>query len=347
MLTLHKVAKTSRKIIFGLVIAFVLLIFGSILFPTIVTIKERYLPTPKPPPTVAFGKLPPITFPKSTQEKKFTYRLETLTGKLPTFEDRVEVFKVTFPQAGLLSLERAKSRVSRIGFTTPPIAFSDTFYLWNEDEPPYRKLILDVGSYRFTLSSNFAANEDVLKARYLPTEKEAVEVASSFLTSLAQPSDLDEAKTKTTLLSVKNAELVPAAKRDTAQIVRVDFFQKDVSKLPLYYTNYPHSTLFVLMGSGKDTPQVVQANFSYNKATKTSATYNIISADQAFGLLKEGKAHIASYQGTASEVVLRKVSLGYFVEEKKQDFLMPIIVFEGDDNFVAFVQAITDAWIRR
>ena len=174
-----------------------------------------------------------------------------------------------------------------------------------------------------------------------------MEIASSFLTSLAQPSDLDEAKTKTTLLSIKNAELVPAATRDTAQIVRVDFFQKDVSKLPLYYANHPHSTLFALIGSGEDAPQVVQANFSYNKASKTSATYPIISADQAFLFLKEGKAYITSYQGASSEIVLRNVSLAYFLEEKKQEFLMPIIVFEGDSGFRAFVQAITDAWIRK
>lgn len=347
MPTLHRVTQDVRRLLKGLAVVLVVSLLSAMLLPIAKQIKEKYFPTPRPAPTVRFGKLSNLTFPKSIAEKKLRYRIETLSGTLPVFDNQAAVFKIEEAKADLLSLQRAKSQVAQIGFTAPPVTFSDTLYLWNDQSPPFRKLILDIASYRFTLSSNFYTNPDVLDAKNLPSEQEAVTIAESFLKALLTPAGLDNTKTKTSLFAIANAELVKTNTFSDAHIVRVDFFQKEVNKLAIYYAGHPHSQLFFLIGSGARNSHVVQANFPYNKIASTSSTYPIISADEAFARLKEKQAYITSYNGTSDEVVIRNVTLGYYMGEGKQEFLMPVIVFEGDDDFFALVSSVTDSWTRK
>ena len=36
-----------------------------------------------------------------------------------------------------------------------------------------------------------------------------------------------------------------------------------------------------------------------------------------------------------------------YLENKEQNFLMPVVVFEGDNGFIAYVSAVTDEWINK
>src|SRR5258708_17171474 len=91
MASLHKVTsevKTGGKwtgIIVGSFIAILLVLkLGG-------AVKELISPTPPPPPTVAFGKLPPPSFPTQADTGKYSYTLNTVSGVLPNFSDRAKV----------------------------------------------------------------------------------------------------------------------------------------------------------------------------------------------------------------------------------------------------------------
>ena len=68
---------------------------------------------------------------------------------------------------------------------------------------------------------------------------------------------------------------------------------------------------------------------------------------EAFSELQEGKAFIPSNSNNAniSNISIRNVLLGYYMGENRQDYLLPIVVFEGDNNFIAYVSAVKDEWI--
>lgn len=349
MLTLHKATEEIKAILkWGLIviISFILLI---LVFRVGRNIKEYFFPTPPPPPTVSFGKLPRILFPANAideeKARRFTYTLNTISGKLPTFKNQAFVYKTVSLSPNLLALQKAKDRVAKIGFSLEPTLLSETTYQW--ESSPSRKIVLDILSSNFNLSSNYFSDPNVLSAQNLPDENGAIEKATSFLNSISSfPSDIDASKTKTTLLTIEGSNLTPAPSLSKAKLIRVDFFQKDINNLPIFYPTPLSSSMNVFVASGIYEPQIVEANFFHQDISEISATYPIKTADQAFSELKKGKAYIAAYFGETQEISTKNVFLGYYISGGYQDYLLPIIIFEGNNGFYAYVTAIKNDWFK-
>lgn len=346
MLTLHQATEKTK----------VLLKFGGIFLATIFlllivfriggNLKEHFFPTPLPPPTVSFGKLKDLEFPQNETNKPLTYSLNTLSGTLPKLSDRATVYKIIPPEANILALQKAEGIVQKIGFTDPPTALSESLYQWASQAYLSRKILLNIHSFDFNLSSDFLYNPEVLAAKSLPNENGAIAKAVSFSESLSLfPLDIDKSKTKTTLLTIKNLKPTPTTSLSTANLIRVDFFQKDINKFPIFYPHPSQSTMNVFIASGAVEGQVVEANFYHQNISEIAATYPIKTADEAFLELQKGKAYIASYFGEDKNVIIKDVFLGYYLGEKPQDYLMPIIIFSGDNGFFAYIQAVKDEWI--
>lgn len=347
MATLHKATEFTKKILKWSAIAVVSLIVLLVILRVGTQIKEYFFPTPLPPPTVKFGKLPLIKFPDNAINKTFTYRLNTLSGQLPTLPTQTNVYKIVKPQPSLLALQKAQEKVAKVGFNLPPIRIQDTLYQWANQDTPSKKLLLDIASLNFSLSSNFVSDQDVLSARNLPDENGAIEKAKNFFQNIDFPQDIDNEKIKTTLLSIGGQELVPATSFSKAQILRVDFFQKDVANLPIYYPKPKNSIMYALIAAGSFEPQIVEAKFFHHNISEISATYPIKTAEEAFLELKNKKAYIASYFGSEANIAIKNISLGYYLSDEEQNYLMPIIVFEGNNGFFAYVAALKDEWVEK
>lgn len=348
MLTLHKLTEEIRTILKWGAVA-----IGALILVVAITgigknIKEFFAPTPPPPPKVEFGKLPQIKFPQSVTSKKLTYSISTVTGELPNFEDRVNVHKLEKPQINLLALDAAKKKVSDLGFDFPETKLSQTSYQWSEPLPPYRKLSLNIFSNNFDLASSYLYSSTVSAAKNLPGEAESIEESEFFLSSILPsfPQDLDREKTKTTLFSLQNGKLFPSTSFSQAQVIRVDLFQKAIDKLPLVYPYPPFSTMSFFIASSESEPQVVEAHFYHKQKTNQSSTYPIKTAKEAQKELEEGKAYIAGYFGDKNEISIKNVYLAYYINEQEdQEFLLPVVVFEGDNGFYAYVSAIKSEWV--
>lgn len=350
MATLHKTTEFTKKILKWSAITVVSIIVLFVILRVGTQIKEYFFPTPLPPPTVKFGKLPALKFPEnaiSPPAGGFTYRLNTLSGQLPTLPTQINVYKIVGPEPSLLALEKAKERVSKIGFDLPPTRIQDTLYQWANQDTPSKKLLLDIVSLNFSLSSDFISDQDVLSAKNLPNENEAIENAMNFFKNIDLPQDIDNEKTKTTLLSIEGQELVPATSFSKTQVIRVDFFQKDVDGLSIYYPKAKNSIMYVLIAAGISQPQIVEVKFFHHNISEISATYPIKTAEEAFLELKNKKAYLASYFDSEANIAIKDISLGYYLSDEEQSYLVPIIVFEGNNGFFAYVETIRDEWIEK
>lgn len=331
----------------------ILLAIALLGFTSYNILRSVFFPKKEAPPTVTFGKLPPLVMPQSVTDRKLSYSLTTIDGELPKFPDRTDVFTIVEPQPTLLGLDVAHERAASGGFATSGASLSDTLYYWKDDSSIGRELFFDTVSFNFAIKSNFAASPDVLSARDLPNESSAIEQAQSFLADMDSfPADIDVNKTKTSLFSIENQTLVPATSLSTTQVIRVDFYQKDINNIPIYHPHPPHSTIYVHVASTGDTRlydkgNIVEAGFTYQEAASPSATYPIKTAKQAFDDLQSGKAYIASYFGSDDSVNISQVSLGYYLSDSRQQYLLPIVVFIGDEGFFAYVSAVMDEWIRK
>jgi len=347
MTTLQIVTNFSRKV---LAIGAMLFIGGLILYFGIkigFAVKETLHPTPPPPPTVTYGKLPEITFPEQSNVPSFTYTVNTVEGTLPDLGDRVGVYKMQAVQPNLLALSNATAEVNKAGFASDPITVSDTKYMWTNNETPQKSLTVDIQTNNFSLTSSYQNDTTVTQASNVPDHTHALSTVNDFLTSInASPDDLDDSKTKVSLFAITNGVLTPASSISSAQIVRVDLFQKDVDKLPIYYSQPSYSSMnFLLASTDTGDPQIVEAHFFHQDISSDSATYPIKTAQQAVDDLKSGKAYIASYPTDITQVTIRNINLAYYISDTDQQYLMPIIVLQGDNNFFAYDSAVKDEWI--
>lgn len=337
----------SKFIVFskwaGLILGALIGLF--LLFKVVFFIKELVSPTPPPPPTASFGKLPKVFFPSGIK-KNFSYTIDTLSGKLPQLPDRTNIYEMTKAKPDLLAVERASEKMATLKFDPSPEHLSDILYRWKSLEPPIKSLVMNVNMVSFTLYSSYLTDRVVLSGANLPDQKEAVSQAQSFLQTLElYPEDIDESKTKTKLFAITNGVVSPSLSLSTAKLISVDFFQKSIDDMQIVYPAGPSSTMNLVIAGGESEPQVVSARFFYQKVGNKSATYLIKSAQQAFEELKSGKAYVSSHQGKNLNVVIKNVYLGFYIEGREQKYLMPVIVFEGTNNFVAYVSAVKDEWI--
>ncbi len=330
MPTLNK-AKKETQIIFkwgGIAIGIIFLFLLGIRFLTFV--KESL--TPPPPPQASFGKLTPIPFPNQLQEN-ITYSLDTLTGYLPNFSNQTKVYKIITDPPTLLGLQKTREKVAQIGFNTQETKIAEDVYQWTDQDPGLqRRITINIYSSDFTISSPFLAGSSLQTLISSAEKDNSIEIARSFLVDMALfPADIDENKTKISNSGTK--------------IIRVDFFQKDLDGLPIYYEKGISSNIDLLLGKENNELKVVNATYFHKNISQISSTYAIKSATQAFSELQKGKGYIAHKNERVVEVTIKEVFLGYYIGELEQEFLMPIIVFIGDNDFVGYVSAVTDEWI--
>ncbi|HWY78901.1 MAG TPA: hypothetical protein VNW29_00930 [Candidatus Sulfotelmatobacter sp.] len=250
-------------------------------------------------------------------------------------------------------------------------------YEWDELIGFQRKIIYNIVNQNFTMTSNYLTSLMVLNAQFLGDQPGAINTVNNFLSSINQlPADVNitltqnpspDAPYETTpqLYSITNGQLTPTTSLSNAQIIRVDLYQKEIDysftagqnqdlrhfqnfdmKMPIMYPYPPFSTMNFLVASGQNDSNVVSAIFNHqmiNTQPDKEATYPIKTVQQAFDELKNGKAYIAAYNGSGSgnQVFITKVYLAYYLGVTQQSYLMPVIVFEGQNGFFAYVSAIT------
>ncbi len=347
MASLSQVTTATRKLLEfgGIGIGAILLLI--LLFNVAKVIKEMVSPTPPAPPTVAFGKLPIITFPPSATGATLSYILNTLTGSLPALPDRMTIYKLQQAQPNLLNLDKAKQIAQTAGFQDKPTPLSDTSYKWTTNDQGFLKTFtMDIQSFDFLFTTAYSSNATVRSGAHVPSEDQAVKAANDYFARISPlPDTLDTSKTKTTLWSITNGVLTPATSLSNAQIVRVDFFPKNVEKLPIYTPNPDTSYMYALVASSDTTnPQVVEAQLYHKLLTSDKATYPIKSSQQAFDELQKGKGFIAAIPNNTTQISITNVTLGYYLDINSQNYLMPIIVFQGDKGFFGYIPAVNDAW---
>jgi len=349
MLSLAKSVALTKKGLKWIGLGFVGLIALTLTLRGLVAIGKAVFKAAPPPPTVKFGQLPSVEFLKNQRTTQFTYSINTASGTLPSFSDQARVYVVNEPPPSLLSFNTINSIVKSTEFASvKPVTQSETSFAWQLPTLPFKRLTYDTLTYNFNLDSQFYADPVVLSATSLPSVTDAIAQVHDFFDSMnAFPADIDPNKTTSILLNIQAGNFYPASSLSTAQIIRIDFYQQDQNGLPIFYPNPPYSGISAIVASGKDsTPQIVEAHRNWQQITSTYSTYPLKTTAQAYEELKQGKAYIAAYNGIGKSIQINNVTLGYYVGPNQQKYLMPIIVFQGQDGFYAYVSAVTNTWIQ-
>ena len=347
MTTLTETAYHTRRIIKYGSIGLVVFLMLRFIWGAGFTYWKKIHPPPPPPPTVAFGKLPAISFPQKENLPSLTFQLETIEGMTPNLADTGKVYFIPKPSATLLGLDRAKEMAKRIGFSLEPTKVSDRVYRF-VGQNTSTTLEIDIISQKFSFLYDFEHDQSILAEKKLPSEEQAVSEAKSFLRQAdLLTADLENGQTKVSFFRLAMPNLIPVISLSEADFVRVDIFRANLDDLKVLPPLPSEAQVYLLFSGSRELgKRIVKVNYNHPLISQEkSATYPLKTSSVAWEELIENKGFIANLPDDQDgKIIIRKIFLAYFEPETTQDFLQPIFVFEGDKNFLAYLPAIDRKW---
>lgn len=339
--TLSDITLVGRAGVKVVAIGIVVLMVGRTLLSAAISYWKATHPEPPPPPTMGFGALPPIAFPRqSSSDKPESYVLETKTGTLPNLGDRAKVFFMPKSSISLLADEEARKIAANIGYVYEPQKLNDRVYRWSKSQPLESVLELDIQTHVMGIGTNYLSRPDLLTAGNLPEGASAVESVKSLLSrATLLPSDMATVAGEITYLKSAGTTVIPAVSYSDADYVQVDLNRNPIdNRFRMYTPEGLIGTVTAIVSRGKES--IVQLKMRYQPVDYSQVhTYPLRSTQSAWKLLQAGEGYIAD-KGKTSQAVIRQVELAYFDAFSEQEYLQPIYVFKGDGDFLGFISAL-------
>lgn len=357
MASLTETAKVTRKVIRYGAIAFVAISLLWIIGGAAIRYYRALNPTPPPPPTMDFGLLPPVNFPKESGRPKLT--LELPTGVVPKFPDRMNVYYAPTKRSGFLDAQTGIDTARALGFTFNPDMPSETNYVWTNQDQLASRLKMDIVSGHFTLTRQWQNNPALLSLTNFTSDQQVISDVTNYLRKASLlPNDVDREQ-KVTYLKAVTGKLVPTISLSEADFVQIDFFRsnlvtidKDTKKVASSYSFYrldpDHGLIRTIESGSRDAgDKIVSLDYNYTIVEYAkSGTYPTKTGDAAWQEFSSGGGFVTDKSPKTGSVAIRRVLLGYF-DSPSQNYAMPIFVFLGDQGFVGYVSAVTDMVIKK
>jgi len=344
MTSLTQIAISARRAIRYTIYGIIFLIVGKFVLDASVALYLRIFPPPPPAPTIKFGKLTKIPFPKSDTTPKFSYTLETPQGGLPTdIPTQAKVYFMPKPNSSLLALDAAKEQAKSMGFTSDPVAESDTIYKFTNPNFP-AMIEMNIISGTFSISYDLSADRSPIALKPPVAEVGASEFRSLLSGANILPEDLS-GQTTHVFYKLSSGKLAPALSLSESDVVKVNLFRKNYDDLPSLTANPNEGNVWAIVsGSSTREQQVIASEYHYYAVDETQfSTYPLKTPAEAFSELQRGSAFIADIglNKDGDSLKIRRIYLAYFDPESESDFYQPIYVFEGDSGFTAYTPAVT------
>jgi len=359
MTTLTETAYHTRKAINYGIIGLVILIFLRIGISAFTSYWKKTHPQPPPPPNVLFGKLPSIEFPaNNSTTSALSYKLDTVIGGFPKLSDQAKVYFMPPIPANLVGLDIAREQAKKMGFEGEPERVDERIFRFKDLKYPARVLTIDIVNGNFKIFYNYLQDESVFAEKDLPGKERAIVEAKNLLNNFQLlKEDIGSGEVKISYLKIENGRISQVASLLEANFTQILFSRKKIDDLPVYFLkhqpiNYQDEEMqpisIIFSGSKEGLKRLISLDYNYQIIDyENFATYPVITPQKAFEDLKAGRGYIANYQGSSNLATIREVSLAYLDSDKSQNYLQPIYVFTGDDNFVGFVPAVKEEWFNK
>lgn len=333
-MTLTETATFTKKafIVFG-IITF-LIIFAWSAWSYYKNYIYKPPPPPEPKPDLNFGILPKLKLSESSASATYVYNLSTETGSLPEdLPKLMKVYSIAPLSTDLLALERSKKLADSLDFTNGPAMLTTTRYQFSDENGGEFIVNLDTGNFKYShnISSDSA---HLLEDPDFEDENRLTENFKRFLAG----KDLLKDQLKDGRVEV----IYEKPSKSDSQFAIIYLWQQDIDKMPIVTSTFSQGLIKATANRFSDeNTKFEKLDYIYWPIdVNNSATYPLITVDEAFKRLSDGKGSIIISPPT-NIISIQKVYLAYYLSTEYQSFLQPVYVFEGK-NFVAYIQAINE-----
>lgn len=352
-MTLTELSYYFRKIapfaILGCIVVFIL--YYSIQLLILLTqLKGPSVAQQKTVINAAFGAIPRPRIGEGTSSAGFQMTLDTIDGVPIVASPTANVYFLPKSPARFGFRENVYVMAKNLGIDTEL-----TDYKLNGDIAVFsdtaNKLSVNITNYNFDYEYNMLKSEtERLSNSTIPSEKTINEKAVELLSKIGRyPAELARGKTHIVYLAYnpQSEALTVVDSPDNANMVEVDFYRADINDLPNVSPRYFNSQNYVILLFGDTDYKVIKAKVSfYEKSDEQTGIYPLKSGEQAWKDFSTGKGTVVSYAPGASQISVKKMYLAYFDPAIEQDYLQPVFVFLGDNNFAGYLPALDDQFLK-
>jgi hypothetical protein len=345
MASLTEISIISRK---GIRYGIYLLIFALIArfsFNLIRTIYLRIFPPPPPEVTVPFGILPKIPFPQKEFPEGLNFTLETADGQFPKLASQLPVYEMPPIPQNINALNDAKAVVRSLNFDPngkPILESTPNVWIFNKPGAP-ATLTMNIITGGFSINYDYVQNPSALLG--VPSEQER---AKSQIKTLLQNGglltpDLIDGNYTHQFIRAQGNTLSPVDSLSEANLIKINIFRRNRgtnNDIPSVTPEMPEANVWFIFGS--NTNQIIRGEYyHFPISDDKTGTYPLKTSETAWEDLKSKNAFIVSLgDNVDNNITVRRIYHAYFDWGQYQAFYQPVVVFEGDDGFLAYVPAV-------
>ena len=341
--------KARKMFIWLIIITLSYIVLKFIIDMGVAYYKATHRP-PIPGPNHNFNRLPKPNFGKTISSSGLKFSLELVDGQPPETTSAGKVYSMPKKLPSLLAEEKAKNYAAKLLFIEEPVQLTTTLYRFTDPQNKLRIMDLDITYLNFKIFYDYFKNPQSITIEEGIDKKSAENEVKNFA-NLASIDDsyLNGIITYDALkYNSETKKLIPATSLSTANALRVNYFRNNLDNLKILPPEFNNSYNFAIyMPSLTINPKILEMQYVFWPiAFDDFATYPLRSGAIAWQDLQDGYASIILNGNNKDDTIkIRQIYLAYYDSEEPQNYLQPIFVFEGDNNFVAYLPAITEDWL--
>ena len=345
-LQIRVMAKLLGLLILGILFFYLLIIL--VLMITAKPVQEDLHLNP------VYGSIKAPVFEEGINSGKYEYVLDTINGQYPETTASAAVYFISEPKSTLAYLAKIDSLAKSFDFDTEIYQSQRLNDQWVKYEDNYRILEINIVNLHFkyyykTGSQLQALVEATPEARFTLLENEFVEKGrQGMLTRDAYPRYLATGTNNPVYQTydLMTNKFIPYEEGSFPQAVRIDFFRED-EVLNILTPEYFSSQNYVILAPLNYYAEIVQMQYlSFEKLSEEPGVYPLLTSEEAFAKLKQGKATTISIsKNHSNKIKIKKIDVGYYDPQSYQPYFQPVFVFLGSDDFVAYLPAIKDEYL--
>ncbi len=348
-MTLTEVSYYSRKLlpfaVIGMLVLLILFYAVKLLFLVLQgpQVQQTYI-------NPVFNKITPPRISNASGSAGLNFTLDTIEGEPVTASQTAKVFYIPPTATRFGYKEKAYLMAQTLGFNTETMKYElkQTQAVMSD---PLQTLTVDISNFNFLYEFRFERNQALFQGLTIPAETDITNKAIDFLKSVNRyPDELAQGKTNIVYLNydpIANS-MTRADRAQDANMVEVDFFRPDIDGFSTVTSKFPNSQNFVLMIFKNQDFKILRAQVNFfEKSTDQVGVYPLRSGALAWSELKEGKGIVLSGDQNQKNVTIKTMFTAYYDPDTYQDYLEPVYVFLGTNNFYAIIPAVDSGYLTK
>lgn len=298
----------------------------------------------------AFGKITGPILEQATSSAGLKLILDTVEGQPVTASDTGKVFFLPKSATRFGYREKIYMMAKSFGFDTERVVHrlveNDTRALFDDGQ---KTLTIDISNFNFEFNQRFDASLSASIETTIPSKKEIENKTIDFLKKVDRyPDELGRGKTNIIYLRYDQPlnDFVNVSRASEAKMVEVDFYRPDIDGTSTVSPKFFNSQNYLIVMFEGFNIRVLKGRIAFfEKSEEQVGVYPLKTGDTAWQELTSGQGIVVAGTSGTSKVVIKKMFLGYLDPDIYQNYIEPVYVFVGDNDFVSYIPAVSNDYL--